>query len=164
MPVGSLKKRPRPDPLYDADFYRWTQEQGRALRAQHGSEVDWENVAEEIEALGRSDRRSIESNLNVILLHLLKWQYQPDQRKPGWRSSIAEHRARIRKLTDESPSLREYPAQVLEEEYQLARMKAVAETELPEERFPQSCPFRIAEVLDFGFLPDASDPASKSSS
>jgi hypothetical protein len=125
------------------------------LRERRSSDIDWENVAEEIETLGRSDKRAIESNLNVILLHLLKWRYQSDQRKSGWRSSIAEHRARIRKLTDESPSLRDYPGQVLDEEYQLARTKAADETGLPEERLPLTCPFTISEALDPSFLPDA---------
>src|SRR4051812_21961799 len=113
MATGPLKKEARSAPLYEADFHRWSQEQGQALRAKRVSEVDWENVAEEIETLGRSDKRSIEANLAVVLLHLLKWQYQSDQRKGGWKSSILEHRVRLLKLIAESPSLRSYPDQVL---------------------------------------------------
>jgi hypothetical protein len=154
MAIGPLKKNAQAAPLYETDFYRWSQEQGQALRGQRATEVDWENVAEEIESLGRSDKRSLESNLNVVLLHLLKWQYQPEQRKPGWQSSIIEHRSRIRKLTNESPSLRSYPAEVLEEEYSLARMKAAGETGIPDKHFPAACPFTIQQVLDLGFYPD----------
>jgi hypothetical protein len=157
MALGPLKKDTPPAVLYEEDFFRWTEEQGRALRERRPAEVDWGNVAEEIETLGRSDKRSIESNLNVVLLHLLKWRYQSDRRKAGWKSSIAEHRARIRKVIEESPSLRQYPAQVLEEEYALARTKAADEADLPEKLFPASCPFTMTEILDPIYLPDASD-------
>jgi len=153
MATGPLKKEAPSIPLYEADFHRWSQEQGRALRGRRAADVDWENIAEEIETLGRSDKRSLESNLSVVLLHLLKWQYQSDQRKPGWRSSIAEHRSRIRKLTDESPSLRSYPAEILGEEYALARTKAADETGLPEKRFPAACPFTIEQILNPEFYP-----------
>ena len=153
MPLKPITKGPTSQSLYDADFHRWAEEQGRAIREQRLADIDWENVAEEIESLGRSDKRRIESNLNVILLHLLKWQFQPDRQKPGWRSSIAEHRARIGKLLRESPSLRSYPSQVLDEEYVIARMKAIDETGLADEQFPKTCPYTAAEVLDADFLP-----------
>jgi hypothetical protein len=155
MALKTLRKDLPSAGLYDADFFRWTEEQGRVLRELRPSKIDWENVAEEIETLGRSDKRAIESNLNVILLHLLKWRSQVDQRKSGWRSSIAEHRVRVRKLIDESPSLRSHPAEVLEDEYRLARMKAADETGQSEGHFPRSCPFTIEQVLDPEFLPDA---------
>jgi Domain of unknown function DUF29 len=155
MALGPLKKDTALAPLYEADFFRWTQEQGRALRERRPSGIDWENVSEEIESLGRSDKRSIESNLGVVLLHLLKWRYQADKRKSEWKSTIAEHRARVRKLVSDSPSLRGYPAEVLAEEYALARLKASDETGLPEDRFPDVCPFSAAEVLDGDFWPEA---------
>ena len=153
MPLGSLKKEVRSAARYDADFHRWSEEQGRALRERRTTDVDWENVAEEIESLGRSDKRSIESNLGVVLLHLLKWRYQNEKRKAGWRSSIAEHRLRILKLINDSPSLQAYPAEVLAEEYSLARLKAADETGLTESGFPQACPFTIQQVLDPDFWP-----------
>ncbi len=128
----------------------------QVLRKSRPAGLDWENVSEEIESLGRNDKRSIDSNLGVVLLHLLKWQRQSDKRKPGWKSSIAEHRARIHKLIGESPSLRGYPTEVLREEYNLARLKAADETGLPEHTFPETCPFAIEQVLDEGFWPEAS--------
>ena len=154
-----LQKRRRKS-LYDMDFHRWTEEQASALREQRSADIDWDNVAEEIGSLGKSEKRSIESNLNVVLLHLLKWAYQGDQRKPGWRSSIAEHRQRLLKLVDESPSLRGYPELVLAEEYRLARVKAADETGLPEHAFPESCPFSIAQVLNSEFWPTEPKPRS----
>lgn len=141
--------------LYERDFFEWTVTQAEELRRARPKGLDWENVAEEIESLGRSDQRSIESNLNVVLLHLLKWRQQPEKRKSGWKSSIAEHRVRIRKLIDESPSLRRFPGDVLADEYALARLRAADETGLPEAEFPESCPFTIEQVLDPNFWPDA---------
>lgn len=140
--------------LYERDFHEWTRAQAEILRRLKPANLDWENLSEEIETLGRNDRRSIESNLGVILLHLLKWQYQPEKRKSGWRSTIIEHRARILKLIDESPSLKIYPAQVLAEEYQVARERASDETDLPLDRFPDGCPYAIAHILDQAFYPD----------
>ncbi len=154
MALGPLKKEARSAALYDTDFHRWSREQGRALRERRATDVDWENVAEEIESLGRSDKRSIESNLAVVLLHLLKWRYQSEKRKAGWKSSVAEHRLRILKLVNDSPSLQQYPGEVLAEEYGLARLKAADETGLPEDGFPQICPFTIQQVLDPDFWPD----------
>jgi hypothetical protein len=120
--------------------------------------LDWENVSEEIESLGRSDKRAIESDLGVVLLHLLKWRYQPNKQKSGWRSSVIEHRARIRKLVRESPSLRDYPRQVLAEEYEIARNRAAEETGLAKNVFPETCPFDVSQVLDLNFWPDSAKP------
>lgn len=139
---------------YDDDFYAWTQDQAEKLRARRHNEVDWENAAEEIEGLGRSDRRSIGSNLNVVLAHLLKWNCQPDRRKGGWVASIIEHRDRLRRILGDSPSLRPYPAEILAVEYVSARRIAAAETELPLRLFPETCPFSVEEVLDPAFPPD----------
>lgn len=145
----------RAAPTYDGDFFAWSQDQGRRLRETRPNSVDWENVAEEIECLGRSEKRSIESNLCVVLVHLLKWQYQPAQRSNDWRASILEHRKRIHREIKDSPSLRNYPAEVLADEYETARLSASGETVLDETIFPAPCPYSIDEVLDPDYLPDA---------
>lgn len=144
----------KPAPGYEDDFYAWTQDQAAKLRARSANEVDWENAAEEIESLGRSDRRSIANILNVVLVHLLKWIYQQDHRKGGWMASIIEHRDRLRRILNDSPSLRSYPADILGEEYASARRIAAAETELPLRVFPETCPFTVEEALDPGFPAD----------
>lgn len=141
--------------LYGKDFYAWTQQQGSTLRARARDHVDWENVAEEIESLGRSDKREIESRLKVLLVHLLKLQFQPDRAKQGWKSTIVEQRRRIGKLVQESPSLRNYPEDVLAEEYEFARNDAAVETGLRDDTFPVNCPYAIEEVLDLGYYPKA---------
>lgn len=153
MALGPLKKQTHAPPLYDADFHRWTQDQGRALRERRAADVDWENVAEEIESLGRSERGEIASRLNVLLLHLLKWQFQPDSRSTSWRASIVEQRKKLQKLLRENPSLRAYPAEILAEEHEVARLKASGETDLPLSRFPETTPYSIADILSDAFYP-----------
>ena len=138
---------------YDSDFHLWSQTQAAAIREGRFAEIDLENVAEEIESLGRSDRREIRSRLEVILIHLLKWQFQPEKRKNGWKASIYESRRKIKMLLGESPSLRAFPEQVMAEEYFSAIHQASTETGLSVTRFPVECPYKITDVLDLDFLP-----------
>jgi hypothetical protein len=140
--------------LYETDYLKWIETTVEKLRVRDYSSVDWENIIEEIEDMGRSERRSLESNLVVVLTHLLKWQYQPDFRSGSWKGSIAEHRRRIRKAFKESPSLKPYLQEVFAECYLDAVELASAETELPVETFPGECPYTSAEVLDSNFLPE----------
>ena len=140
-------------PLYDHDFHAWTQDQAEKLRARIHNDIDWENVAEEIDSLGRSDKREISHRLGVLLLHLLKWQFQPLKRKPGWLSTIREQRHRIAGLIEDSPSLKAYPARQLKREYGFARQNAIDETGLPGSEFPISCPYTVANILDDLYFP-----------
>lgn len=142
---------------YEADYARWCAEQGALLREGRLDAIDRENLAEEIESLGRSDRREIESRLRVLLAHLLKWRFQPEQRKGGWRVTIRDQRTHISKTIKESPSLGRYPAVVLAEEYGFARANAADETGLPVETFPTECPFSIDQILDVDWLPEAAE-------
>lgn len=141
------------DTLYGRDFYAWTQDQAAKLRARAHNDIDWENAAEEIASLGRSDKYEIEHRLEVLLVHLLKWNYQPEKRKTGWRATITEQRSRIRRRIEESPSLRNYPSSVINDAYRIARAQAEEETSIPFEAFPENCPFTVAEILDEDFLP-----------
>ena len=144
----------RPAVGYEQDFYTWTQQQAEQLRSLRPSGFDWANLAEEIEDLGKSQKQKIESNLAIVLLHLLKLAYQPGSAKAGWRSSVIEHRRRIVRIVRDSPSLRRYPSSVLEEEYASARAMAEDETGLALENFPDICPFTIEQVLDPDFWPE----------
>lgn len=139
--------------LYDTDYLQWIETTVEKLQSQDYVNVDWENLIEEIEDMGRSERRSLESNLIVVLLHLLKWQYQPERRSGSWEGSIVEHRRRIRKALKESPSLKPYVEGVFAECYAEAVKQAKAETGLPLETFPTQCPYELTEVMDDGFLP-----------
>ncbi|NNM71018.1 DUF29 domain-containing protein [Enterovirga sp. DB1703] len=141
-------------PSYDDDYAAWALHQARLLRTGRFDELDPENLAEEVEDLARQEKREIESRLGVLLQHLLKYMVQPENRSNSWRATILEQRARIARRLTESPSLRSYPGQVLEDEYGLARQQAALETGLPLERFPANCPFGIDDVLDLDFLPE----------
>ncbi len=134
--------------LYEQDFYQWTQEMAIALRSGQVSALDWENLAEEIESLGKSDRRSLQSRLEVLIMHLLKWQYQPSKQSNSWRFTMTEQRLRIQSLLADSPSLKAYIETKLPRSYQNACKLAAAETGLERETFPANCPYKISELLN----------------
>jgi hypothetical protein len=140
--------------LYETDYLRWIETTLKQLQVKDYSNIDWENLIEEIGDMGRSERRSLESNLTVIITHLLKWQYQPNFRSSSWKGSIAEHRRRIRKALKESPSLKPYIEEILAECYGDAVQLAMAETGLAVEIFTQVCPYKSIEILDSDFLPE----------
>lgn len=152
--MSKLAAKPPPNDLYETDFYEWTQGQARLLRERRWADLDLENVAEEIETLGRSDKRQIESRLQVLIAHLLKWKYQPGLRPQSWSGTITEQRLRIEDLLKESPSLDRYPANVFLRQYLGARLKASAQTGIAFDLFPERCPFTIEEVLDVDFFPE----------
>jgi hypothetical protein len=156
--MADLKTRTRDAAAYEADFHAWTREQAARLRDLRPNSIDWENIAEEIESLGRSEKREIESRMGVLLVHLLKWAYQPERRKLGWKATIGEQRRKLARALDESPSLTADPGTVLAEEYELARTRAADETDLPEDTFPATCAFTIEQVLDPEFWPEAATP------
>jgi uncharacterized protein DUF29 len=145
---------PRNSVDYDEDFYAWTVEQSRLLRAGELSAIDVANIAEEIESMGRSDRRELKSRLVVLVMHLLKWGHQPGARSRSWSATIDEQRLQIEGFLTESPSLGPMVPAMLSEAYAIARARAIAETGLAEEAFPEVCPFTRDEILTREFLPD----------
>ncbi len=145
---------PRNSAAYDEDFYAWTREQAALLRSGQFSQVDIENVAEELESMGRSDKREIDSRLEVVLTHLLKWQVQVNFRSRSWSGTIREQRSRIEDLLSESPSLRPLIAQIRPALYARACRVAANETGLPTSMFPTRCPFTPEQVLAEDFLPE----------
>ena len=138
---------------YHADYYAWTIEQSRRLRAGEMSGIDAENIAEELESMGRSDRRELKSRLIVLVMHLLKWRHQPAARSRSWSATIDEQRLQIEGVLADSPSLRPAAATMLAEAYEIARVRAIAETGLADDVFSEACPFTPDEVLSRGFLP-----------
>jgi DNA-binding transcriptional regulator YdaS (Cro superfamily) len=150
---GAAPSETASESAYDRDYHAWLTRQATLLAARRFAELDLDNLIDEIQALARSEKREIENRLSVLLVHLLKWAHQPAQRSGGWRSTIIEQRARLLKRLQESPSLRGYPGEALDEEYTIAREKAAAETGLRAATFPKSCPYTIDQVLDPDFLP-----------
>lgn len=152
------KVKMRPDAAaradYEQDFFAWTQEQAKILRAHGTLGLDWDNLAEEIASMGRRDRRELESRLRVILHHLLKWQAQPGLRGRSWESTLREQRRQAEKLLKESPSLQPQVPALIDEVYPDARADALDETGLRPQTFPASCPFAVEQILDQDYLPD----------
>jgi hypothetical protein len=141
-------------PDYETDFYAWTQAQAEALRAKESKTLDWDNLAEEIESLGRSERFAIESHLQNLLTHLLKWRYDPaTEPRRGWRITIRNARLDIAKRA--LGHLQHYPAQYLATAYRHAREDAADATDLPLTTFREACPWSVEEVLDPNYWPDA---------
>ena len=145
---------PRNAAGYEEDFYAWTVEQSRLLRSGELSAIDAVNIAEEIESMGRSDRRELKSRLIVLLMHLSKWRHQPAARSRSWSATIDEQRLQIEGVLAESPSLRPMLAAMLPEAYAIARARAIAETGLADAVFPEACPFSQDDVLSRTFVPD----------
>jgi hypothetical protein len=145
---------PRNSANYEEDFYGWTIEQSRLLRSGQLSAIDAANIAEEIESMGRSDRRELKSRLVVLVAHLLKWRHQPGGRLRSWSATIDEQRLQIEGILGESPSLRPNVGAMLFEAHAIARARAIAETGLADEAFPEACPFTADQALSRTFLPD----------
>ncbi|MEH2120376.1 DUF29 domain-containing protein [Nostoc sp.] len=142
---------------YKADFNLWIEQTAQLLRSHRWHEIDVEHLIEEVESLGKSERRGIASQLTRLLLHLLKWQYQPQRRSDSWLDSITDSRTQIELTILDSPSLKSYPTEQLEESYQRARRQAAKQTGIFLSMFPVECPYSLELVLDEDWLPEASD-------
>ena len=140
--------------LYDRDYYLWLQTTAKQLREGRLSEVDRANLIEEIESMGRSEKNALVSNLQIVLMHLLKHKYQPEKRSNSWLFTIFEHRDRLLEAFEVSPSLKPYFREVFAKCYTKARKKASLETGLPISTFPTESPFSPEETLDTEYLPD----------
>jgi len=152
--MADTKTKPRPNALYESDFYAWTQEQARLLRERRFDDLDLENLVDEVESVGRSDKREIQSRLEVLLAHLLKWKYQPGGRGSGWTGTIFEQRNRLIGLVDDSPSLREFQRQQVFKRYLAATLIAAKETGIALHVFPDECPFTPEQALDLAYFPE----------
>jgi Domain of unknown function DUF29 len=140
---------------YDADFYAWTKDQAARLLAGHLGALDLKHLAEEIESLGSEQEHAVESYLVNLLLHLLKWQYQPERQGRSWRNSVMVARQAIARRLRRNPSLRFYLDQVVEYAYRDARELASAQTGLPMDRFPETCPWPLPLTWQRDFWPTA---------
>lgn len=143
-----------PQTLYEEDYYLWLEKTAQSLSAGRWNELDIANLVEEIESMGRNERRALQSNIVIILQHLLKYRYQPERRSKSWRVILVEHRQRIERLLQESPSLKPYLQEVFASCHKDAVKLASEETGLVEDAFPLRCQFSVEQVLDIDFLPD----------
>ena len=138
---------------YETDFYAWAMEQAALLRAGRFAAADIANIAEEIESMGRGEKRELVNRLTILLLHLLRWQFQPGFRSASWSSSIREQRIRLRSHLKDNPSLKAKLDESFAEAYELAVIGAARETGLPESAFPKTAPYRFEQAADDAFWP-----------
>jgi len=142
---------------YLDDFQAWSAEQAARLREFQPRNIDWENVAEEIESLGRSDQREVTSRLTTLLVHLLKWRYQRELRADSWSDTIARERIELPLIFDQSPSLAKFAEATFAKAYRLARREASRQTRLSPHAFPEESPFSLQEALDPDLWPEGDE-------
>lgn len=140
--------------LYNQDFLLWIQQQAECLKKGRWAELDVEHLVEELEALGRSEQKELGSYLQVLLMHLLKCQYQPERKTKSWVNTISNSRNQIQDCLEDTPSLQRFLEdwEWIEKYYRRARRDAAKETQMPIETFPLECPFTMEQVLNPDFL------------
>jgi hypothetical protein len=143
--------------LYDQDFYAWANEQAGLLREGRLSEADIEHIAEEIESMGKSEKRELVSRLTILLLHLLKWQHQPAFRSPSWRLTLEEQRNQLEDHLADNPSLKSSLGETLVAAYRNAVLGAARETGKDRNVFPVACPWSLEQLMDPDFYPEATN-------
>jgi predicted DNA-binding ribbon-helix-helix protein len=139
---------------YEQDFLTWTQQQAEYLQKGRWTELDVKNLIEELEALGRSEQKELSSYFQVLVMHLLKCQYQPEKRTPSWNNTLSNCRDKIQDCLEDTPSLQRFlqDSEWIEKYYRRARRDAAKETQKSLQTFPTECPYMIAQILDPEFL------------
>jgi Domain of unknown function DUF29 len=140
--------------LYHQDFFAWANEQAQLLRAGKLADADIEHIAEEIESMGRSEKRELVNRLSVLLMHLLKWRFQPSARGTSWRLTIEEQRERLADHLADNPSLKAILETAIASGYRLAILGAARETGLDRDLFPVVCPWTFAQIMADDFWPE----------
>lgn len=139
---------------YNIDYYAWTNEQAQLLRTGQLQNIDLDNIIEELETMGRSEKRALESRIIVLLTHLLKWQYQPARRGKSWELTIKGQRANCSDVLSDNPSLKSKLDELFIRAYSRARIEAAKETGLDENHFPEQCSYTISQAFDNKFFPE----------
>jgi hypothetical protein len=139
--------------LYEQDFYAWANEQAALLRAGRLSEADIEHVAEEIESMGKTEKRELVSRLTVLLLHLIKWQFQPARRGKSWQNSVEVQRISLRSHMRDNPSLKSSLDDAVIEAYRVAQLEAENETGIDKDSFPSVCLWSFEQMMAEDFWP-----------
>lgn len=140
--------------IYREDFHAWAMQNAQLLRQGRLAEIDIENIAEELEDMGASKERELESRLGVLLAHLLKWVYQPERRGTSWRATIEEQRRRIERVLRKNPSLKAKLDEAFADAYGDARLIAMRETGMEKKTFPETSPFSLAQTLSEDYWPE----------
>jgi hypothetical protein len=139
--------------LYENDFYEWVRTTVKQLQERDLTNLDWDNLIEEIESLGRQEKRELVNRLIVLLMHLLKWEFQPEKRSRSWLATIKIQRIEIAQHLKNNPSLKPYLNDAITNAYEIGILEAVKETGLSSQAFPTSCPYSWSEIITDRFLP-----------
>lgn len=139
--------------VYEQDFHRWLQANVEIIRLGNVNDIDAEHIAEELDAMGKRERRELVSHLTILLAHLLKWEFQPSHRSRSWRNTLTVQRGELADLLEDSPSLRAELENYVERAYSRAHLLAEDETGLDAALFPAECPYALEAILDPAFLP-----------
>lgn len=140
--------------LYEVDFFEWAKRNAELLSQGCFESADIPHIVEELDGLAERDRREVKSHLRRLMMHLLKWQFQPDQRSGSWRSSIDDSREQLGDVFEQSPSLRRFASESFRDAYPRARRAAAREAGLPQNAFPDACPYSFEQLIDEDFLPE----------
>ena len=135
--------------LYETDIIKWVEQQISLIKEQRYTEVDWDNILEEIEDLGKRER--FLSSIRLIIQHLLKWEYQPEKRSNSWQITIKRERNHLKRYLRDTPSLKRY-WQDLSKVYEDARADAANETGISDWNFPDHCPYSPEQIQTDWFL------------
>jgi len=135
-------------PGYEEDYAAWIGHQVALIKAGRWSEIDRDNLIDEVESLGRSVFNSFVSAIEIVLLHMLKWDFQPERRSRSWTLSIDEHRARAEDQLGDNPSHKARIDEAVARAYRVARLRAAGETDLPRRTFPDQCPYSWTEIME----------------
>ena len=135
------------DTNYDIDYYKWANDQAKLLRSGNLQDAVIDHIAEEIESMGKSEKRELISRLKILLIHLLKWDYQPARQSKSWKNTIKVQRMEIIDHLEDNPSLRHKLDEILVKAYNRSRIEAATETGLDETTFPVTCPYSFEKVM-----------------
>ncbi|MCI4624954.1 MAG: DUF29 domain-containing protein [Candidatus Magnetoovum sp. WYHC-5] len=140
--------------LYERDFYQWGLYNAELLKQGRLSEIDIENIAEELESMSRRDKRELASRLERLITHLLKWQYQQNKRSTSWIKTINTQRREINRLLKDSPSLKYGIEVIVNEEFKNSSVSFQKETNISKNILPIECPYTFEQLSDYDFLPE----------
>ncbi|KJU85017.1 protein containing DUF29 [Candidatus Magnetobacterium bavaricum] len=140
--------------LYEVDFYQWVFYNADLLRQGRFAEIDLENIIEELEDMGRNNKRELASRLMVLIMHLLKWQYQPKRRGESWSTTIGNQRTDIKLLLADSPSLKYNIEAIIAKGFIEAKRRFEKETGISARELPQTCPYTFEQLMNHDFWPE----------
>jgi hypothetical protein len=151
--MATTREQLRLAPSYEGDFYGWALQQAQLLRARRFDLLDLDNLAEEVEDLARRHADALQSRFEILVQHLLKWEFQPSERSHGWAGTIRRERGKIARLLEKNPGLKPRRFELFAEAFDGARAGAAIESDLPFEHFPEICPYTLDQAMDPAFWP-----------